>query len=323
MHAKTCSWSFLCCMKIQYEFLALRDLAVCMKQKYFFFMFWWKPGILILGLYLYGIKIQSNIKQTLLEKNMEKLQFSKRIFIWIDLDPAIRAEPSHEQWLSTVHMLRKQWRLGVRRSWRRKGRGEGLTCGGCCRWQSCCRRQAAVLVVCGDSSPFSSLFFSSVNLPCFFFSFYFFFRSLRPLPLFFFLRSSEPLLCIYRKNRGERGRGGHCAVAPKTARGARPLVFSTPWSATGQSLGKWGLWVGVFLSSRWERERGRLLLLLPLPCVSRGRRRPIVPFKTTPFRASFFNEQWIKRRYFGQNPPFHLKGNGGKIVSKSKSVFNL
>jgi hypothetical protein len=27
----------------------------------------------------------------------------------------------------------------------------------------------------------------------------------------------------------------------------------------------------------------------------------------------------MKRRRFGQNAPFHLKGNGGKIVSKSLS----
>jgi len=149
-------------------------------------MFWRKPGILIPGLYLYGIKIQTNIKQTLVEKTMEKLQFSKRIFIWIGPDPAIRAGPSHEQWLSTIHLLREQWRLGARRSWRRKGRGEGLTCGGCCRWQSCWRRQAAVLVVRGGSSPFSSLFFSSVNLPCFLL-FFLFFLSVPPTsPSFFF-----------------------------------------------------------------------------------------------------------------------------------------
>ena len=216
-------------------------------------MFWRKPGILIPGLYLYGIKIQTNIKQTLVEKTMEKLQFSKRIFIWIGPDPAIRAGPSHEQWLSTIHLLREQWRLGARRSWRRKGRGEGLTCGGCCRWQSCWRRQAAVLVVRGGSSPFSSLFFSSVNLPCFLLFFSFFFRSLRPLLLFFFLRSLQPLLCIYRKNRGERGRGGHCAAAPKTARGARPLCFFHIVVGHGSELRQMGA-LGRCLFEFQERE---------------------------------------------------------------------
>jgi len=53
-------WSFLCCIKIQYDFLlALRDLAVSTKKKFFFLMFskfWWKPGILIPNLYLYDKK---------------------------------------------------------------------------------------------------------------------------------------------------------------------------------------------------------------------------------------------------------------------------
>jgi len=50
---------------------SLRDLAVCMKQKHFFLR---KPGILILDLYFYGIKIQTNIKQNLVEKYGEKSQ---------------------------------------------------------------------------------------------------------------------------------------------------------------------------------------------------------------------------------------------------------
>jgi hypothetical protein len=49
---------------------------------------------------------------------------------------------------------------------------------------------------------FASLFFLSISLPFFFL--FSFFRSL-------FLLS----LPLYRKNRGERGKGGHCAAAPK------------------------------------------------------------------------------------------------------------
>jgi hypothetical protein len=58
-------------------------------------------------------------------------------------------------------------------------------------------------------------------------------------------------------------------------------------------------------------------LLLPLPRASRGTRRPTVPFKTTSFGAflCFFRwKQWMKRRHFGQNAPFYLKGNGSKMV---------
>jgi hypothetical protein len=76
MHAKTL---FFGVWKTQYDFLALRHLAVCTKQKYFFFMFWRKPCILIPDLYFYGIKIQTNIKQNLVEKYTEKLQFKKKI----------------------------------------------------------------------------------------------------------------------------------------------------------------------------------------------------------------------------------------------------
>jgi hypothetical protein len=40
-------------MKIHFDFLALRDLVVCMKQKYIFYE---KPGILIPDLYLLQYK---------------------------------------------------------------------------------------------------------------------------------------------------------------------------------------------------------------------------------------------------------------------------
>jgi hypothetical protein len=37
----------------------------------------------------------------------------------------------------------------------------------------------------------------------------------------------------------------------------------------------------------------------------------------------FFNEQCMKRRRFEQNALFHLNENDSKLMSKSKSVFNL
>jgi len=40
-------------------------------------MFWRKPSILIPDLYLYGIKIQTNIKQNSIEKYIEKSQIVK------------------------------------------------------------------------------------------------------------------------------------------------------------------------------------------------------------------------------------------------------
>ena len=48
---------------MNFLYIFLRDLAVCMKTKKIFFLFWRKPGILIPDLYLYSIKIQTNIDQ--------------------------------------------------------------------------------------------------------------------------------------------------------------------------------------------------------------------------------------------------------------------
>jgi hypothetical protein len=46
----------------------LKDLAVCMKTKVFFL----KPGTLILNLYLYDIKIQTDINKNDVEKHAGK-----------------------------------------------------------------------------------------------------------------------------------------------------------------------------------------------------------------------------------------------------------
>ena len=96
-------------MKIQYDLFFWRDLAVCMKTKHFIlfyfhffiilFVFLQKPGILILDLYLYSIKIQTNI----LKCNkifVENHIFFKRIFFknffsdWAQLGPCGWAGPS-------------------------------------------------------------------------------------------------------------------------------------------------------------------------------------------------------------------------------------
>jgi hypothetical protein len=78
---------FFVVWKYNMIFLALRDLGVCMKQKHFFSMFWRKPGILILDLYLYGIKIETTIKQNSIKNTQENYKFSK-IFLATGPDPA-------------------------------------------------------------------------------------------------------------------------------------------------------------------------------------------------------------------------------------------
>jgi hypothetical protein len=46
--------------------------------------------------------------------------------------------------------------------------------------------------------------------------------------------------------------------------------------------------VGVFLDGVGGGDRGRKKLLLPLLRMSRGRRRPIVPFKMASFRPLYY-----------------------------------
>ena len=117
----------------------------------------------------------------------------------------------------------------------------------------------------------SSPVFSSLFLFIFFFLSRF--SPLYPYSLLssFFLSLSFFLFCppcFYRPKQGEgHGWGSHYAAAPPTR-------------------GKCGLCRRLF-----EREigenRGKKNLLLPLPCASRGRRRPTVLFKTTPFESFF------------------------------------
>jgi len=65
MHANTHFWNFLCYMKIQYEFFIyiFERLGRMHENKKNIFLFWRKPGILIPDLYLYSIKIQTDIDQ--------------------------------------------------------------------------------------------------------------------------------------------------------------------------------------------------------------------------------------------------------------------
>jgi len=184
-------------------FLALRDLVICIKIKiYIFFnfsMFWWKPGILISDLYLYGIKIQTNIKQNLVEKqNAKKLQFliffnwpnpTQPFWVWLQASPLFTFNVNSGE----EDAEEEEGGEG--------GEGRRLTCGGS-------RSLAALLESTGSSAGggaggsrwfFSSLFFflslfsfSSSSFPSLLLLFV-------PL-LFFFLLL--PLSIFIGKNRG-------------------------------------------------------------------------------------------------------------------------
>jgi len=87
-------------------------------------MFRQKPGILILDLYLYNIKIQTNIKQNSIKLYAEKSKTSKNIFnffYWAGPGPLIlgwaRLVRPSEQW-STLHYSHATWRGGRLTCWR-------------------------------------------------------------------------------------------------------------------------------------------------------------------------------------------------------------
>ena len=87
-------------------------------------MFRQKPGILILDLYLYNIKIQTNIKQNSIKLYAEKSKTSKNIFnffYWAGPGPLIlgwaRLVQPSEQW-STLHYSHATWRGGRLTCWR-------------------------------------------------------------------------------------------------------------------------------------------------------------------------------------------------------------
>jgi hypothetical protein len=67
-------------------------------------MFWRKPSILIPDLYLYGIKIQTNIKQNSVEKYAGKLQIFEMIFLKKISDKA-------RQWTLALHCSDATWTL--------------------------------------------------------------------------------------------------------------------------------------------------------------------------------------------------------------------
>ena len=121
-----------------------------------------------------------------------------------------------------------------------------------------------------SSSVFS--FLSLFQLFVLFSTFYVFFSVFHPLfyPPFFFC-SLFP--CFYRKNRGERGRGDHCAAAPKTARGAHSLLFSPPLGRPRVRGYTSGVMVDVFFMLFGERGREKLVKKSPSSPTSHVQRK--------------------------------------------------
>ena len=151
--------------------------------------------------------------------------------------------------------------------------------------------------------------------------------SLLSFPLSFLFCFFSPLLfsralpCIYRKNRGERGRGRPLCNHPKNC----PRNTSPPSSPTRGKLRASGGGVSVFLKREMAvTEEEKKSSSSPASHVQ-GKKKTHSAFKTTPFWVFpfFFNEQCMKRLRFGQNVSFHLNENGAKLMLKYKSVLNL
>jgi len=79
-------WNFLCCVKIwcyNIYIYILERLGRMHENKTFFFETWQKPGILISDLYLYSIKIQTDIDQNAVTKLRKITDFWKVFFFGI------------------------------------------------------------------------------------------------------------------------------------------------------------------------------------------------------------------------------------------------
>ena len=124
----------------------------------------------------------------------------------------------------------------------------------------------------------SLLRFFFLLLSAFTFSFLFFLCSSLP-SLFCSPHLSRALPCIYRKNRGDRGRGRPLCSHPKNC----PRNTPPPSSPTRRKLRASGVGRRLFERELAVENRGRKNLLLPLLRASRGRRKVTVPFKTAPF----------------------------------------
>ena len=109
MHAKTFFFLKFYCLKIQYEFFFRETWPYAWKQN-IFFMFWQKPDVLIPNLYLYSIKIQTNIDQNTV-KYLRKITYFFEIFFEENLFWRGWAQPGPYGWAGPSHLVTgpSQW----------------------------------------------------------------------------------------------------------------------------------------------------------------------------------------------------------------------
>ena len=190
--------------------------------------------------------------------------------------------------------------------------------------------QAAALVVHGGRRCcFSSLSLSSAFRSLLRFFFFFFrpspslFSSFSSLlcPLFFVPpHFSRALPCIYRKNRGDRGKGRPLCNRPKNCPGN-----TTPSSPTRGKLRATGVGRSLFERELVVENRGRKKSSSSPASRVQGKKKGYSAVQNGTVLVSFFFFFLTvhETRRFGQNTSFHLKGKGGKNVSVFTLVLNL
>jgi len=110
-----------------------------------------------------------------------------------------------------------------------------------------------------------------------------------------------PFPCFYRQEQGREtwlGRPLCCCPSTAPSTSGNWVVSASFWSHRGEG-------------SRCETEEKRKSSSSPVLCVSRGRRWWCCFQNSTvsSFLLFFFGEQYMKRRRFTQNAPFHINGN--------------
>jgi len=220
-------------------FLALRHLAVCTKQKYFFLMFWWKPGILIPDLYFYSIKIQINIRA------------GHNYSGWANLAQpwTVALKFSHATWIVEAGNEGEEGRRESRGNWPVVATMEAHSGASWWRWywrwNGGGSRRRSFSLLSYFFLLFFTVFFTALS-PFFFLlvlSSFFFLRSLEPPLLSLFSFFFSPCLpCIYRQKTGGREAGTATVLPPlHHPRGTSPPFSSTrgklrasggPWSVS-------------------------------------------------------------------------------------------
>jgi len=169
----------------KYDMIFFRDLAAWRQN--IFFMFWRKLGILIPDLYLYSIKIQTNIDQNTIKNTRGNHKFSENSFFyflgWAGPGPPIlgwagTAQPSKQkQTVENSPLFTCNVNSGAARARKKKKKRSGGLPGGCpflreLKLPVICCWAVVLFLLCFVFSVFLLL---PASVSCFSFNFFFYF----------------------------------------------------------------------------------------------------------------------------------------------------